>query len=283
MNEVLGPTRVDEIIPGRLFRVASPLPLDGSISFAAVDPERVEWVNCYVLTSPGRALLIDSGVRIHAHGVVDAVRGIVGDSVLEVTITRTEPDTLGNIFHVIAELGVETVTIFGNHVHPLDFSNAIDGGPEVVEKGDLMVSRRPFADRFELNGFELESIPAPMRVLATAWLYSAELKTLFTSDAFGFVKPLSLDDDPVDREPLDLQDEVAVALFHANVRAKFGWLAQTRSDQMLDAAGAVFAERDVDLVAPTHGKMLAGSPVIDSHLAGLRRLPSAYPIEGHNR
>ena len=137
--------------------------------------------------------------------------------------------------------------------------------PDVGEK----LVRLPRSGPASVRGLDVEVIPAPLRVLATTWLYLPSDGVLFSSDSFGNAKLTSPDGPDVVTEPLD---EAGIAEVELHLGAKYGWLRESDAQTVLEQTQSVFDERSVRMLAPTHGKVIRGSDAVASYVGGLHGL-----------
>jgi flavorubredoxin len=265
-------TRVTELIPDRVHRIHGVLPLDGSASWTAPSDGGAEAVSLYAISSPEGVLLVDTGLPVHREGVLDAVRSIVADRPLSIIVTRMEPDTLGNLYYLLSELEVDQVAAVAPAPNPFDYSNAFPMPRPLAPDAGEKLLRLPPQGVQTIQGVEFEVIRAPLRVLATAWLFLAEEGVLFSSDSFGDLKLASAEDPGITDAPLG-EDEVAEVERH--LAAKYGWLAESDAETVLDQTEAVLDARDIRMTAPTHGRVLQGAETVASYMQGVRSLFAA--------
>ena len=105
---------------------------------------------------------------------------------------------------------------------------------------------------------------APIRLIATRWLYDRATKTLFSSDLFTHVWRDSesgpwivteADNDPT--TPADMRS------FMLNTR--YWWLEGAPTDSIRRGIGAIFDKYDIETIAPGYGCILRGRNVVARH------------------
>jgi flavorubredoxin len=122
------------------------------------------------------------------------------------------------------------------------------------------------ADTIELGkgGRAIDVMQAPIRLIATRWLYDRSTKTLFASDMFTHVwrdteqGPWIVDE--ADNDPTSLRD---VRSFMFNTR--YWWLEGAPTDSIRRGIDAVFEKFDIECIAPGYGCILRGRNVVARH------------------
>jgi flavorubredoxin len=114
-------------------------------------------------------------------------------------------------------------------------------------------------------GRSIEVMRTPFRLLITVWPYDPKSRTLFTSDAFDHVTRSERDGSPVvtdaDADPTRVDDVID----HLD-SGKFGWLAKADTTTIAEGVQAIFAERDIERIAPSFGCVLEGRAVVERHV-----------------
>src|SRR5207253_3552385 len=122
------------------------------------------------------------------------------------------------------------------------------------------------ADTIELgkHGRAIDVMQAPIRLIATRWLYDRATKTLFSSDMFTHVwrdtekGPWIVTE--ADNDPTSQRD---VRSFLLNTR--YWWLEGAPTDAIRRGIGDVFDTYDVETIAPGYGCILRGRNVVERH------------------
>ncbi|WP_037367996.1 MBL fold metallo-hydrolase [Amycolatopsis orientalis] len=229
---------------GRVVRLGGSVPLDGRVSWAPADVRGTQPLNCYLVRSAEGAVLIDTGVRVHAARIVAQLRESVPENTpLAVVLTRTEMDCCLNLPEIEAAFPVTAVHYTGGITVPV-----VDAPREriTVEEG------RP-AELEPIPGIPLRIHAPRLRLLPTLWPYDPLSQTLFTSDSFCHTRT----------EADDAPDPAAVA---AQLRVKFSWLDHADPAPVLDDLRAVFAADPVRAIAPGHGFPLLGRETVEAHV-----------------
>lgn len=268
---------VTEVIPGVLHRVTCRIPLDGRISWAAPVEDAEDAVGLYVLRAADGVLIVDTGLPRHRESLLGALRGLIGDARVSIIVTRMEPDTIGNLFFLLAELDVDELLAVPPAPNPFDFENAFPMPHPLRADAVELLRRTPREGRDEVRGIVLDLIPAPLRVLATTWLYVEEHGLLFTSDSFGHLKVPVGQERPVRTTPLTAVDTAEMEL---HLGSKYGWLDEADAATMIGQVRAVVDARRVEIIAPINGMTLSGGEVVRSYLDGMASLFPQPAVNG---
>jgi flavorubredoxin len=130
----------------------------------------------------------------------------------------------------------------------------------------MKVTAMTRADKIELGkaGRAIDVMQAPIRLIATRWLYDGTTRTLFASDMFthtwratetGRWIVTEADDDAT-----SLRD---VRSFMLNTR--YWWLEGVSTDSMRRGIGDIFDKYDIETIAPGYGCILRGRKVVARH------------------
>jgi flavorubredoxin len=106
-------------------------------------------------------------------------------------------------------------------------------------------------------------LPAPIRLLACAWLYDPATATLFTSDGFSHAHAT----DPGQRIVTEETDDTTVEDVLAHLSCKYDWLETANTGHPRRMLDEVFAQYAVDTIAPISGCVLSGRAVVERHRA----------------
>jgi hypothetical protein len=122
------------------------------------------------------------------------------------------------------------------------------------------------ADTIELGkaGRAIDVMQAPIRLIATRWLYDRATRTLFSSDMFTHVWRDSATGPWIvteaDDDSTSLRD---VRSFMLNTR--YWWLEGVTTDSMRRGIGDIFDKYDIETIAPGYGCILRGRKVVVRH------------------
>ncbi len=122
------------------------------------------------------------------------------------------------------------------------------------------------ADTIQLGkgGRAIDVMQAPIRLIATRWLYDRATRTLFSSDMFTHVwrdretGPWIVTE--ADNDPTSARD---IRSFMLNTR--YWWLEGVSTDTMRRGIGDIFDKYDIETIAPGYGCILRGRKVVARH------------------
>lgn len=263
------PSGLVEIVSDTLYRLGGVVALDQRISWVPPGRQGLHPVNCYLVRDGGSATMVDTGFAVFGEQILDQLAAVLrpGTS-LSVFLTRAEYESVGNLARLNLVYPVERL-LTGGIVNVFDAYSEVAGFADLRSRQD-MLARMAAGEAVPVAGSDrLEVISAPLRILATYWLYDRLTRTLFTSDAFGYGTVSEAGDGPVTtaRDADVGSDEIAA---HVNVR--FDWLPGARTTEVRDQVIRIFAERPVEIIAPSHGRVLRGAGVVRRHVDELLRV-----------
>jgi hypothetical protein len=127
------------------------------------------------------------------------------------------------------------------------------------------------ADTIQLGkgGRAVDVMQAPIRLIATRWLYDRATRTLFSSDMFTHVWRdretgpwivQETENNSADNDSTSLRD---IRSFMLNTR--YWWLEGVSTDSMRRGIGDIFDKHDIETIAPGYGCILRGRKVVASH------------------
>jgi flavorubredoxin len=255
-----------EIVPDQLYVFGANVPLDARTSWCPPGFVGHQSMNCYVLRAGAEAMLVDPGPRVIEGDVVaGAAAALHGVATVPVFLTRYQLDGIGNLAALARTVPIGTVYSGG-------VSNPFDAFDQVTSAGDapdtlrLGVQRTRPGGSIAIGGGRSFEIIAPLlRILTTFWGYDDGTKTLFTSDTFTH----AVVRDAAAPRVVDstTADSTSVADVSAHLRAIFHWLPHADIEPILDSVERIFAEHDVEVIAPSRGRVLRGRDVVERHYA----------------
>lgn len=253
------------------FRLGGWVDLDGRVSWAPRLPGMRQSLNCYLIVRGRSAILIDTGVAAHREIVKRQLRSVsAADCRLRVFLTRPEPECAGNIGAINEMLKIEEIITVA--VNPFD---AYEEGVE----GKIRIRMLPLAvDRaLPIEGLaSIYVLPTRVRILSTFWVYDQATKILYSSDWFGHtsvpqgIPSVVIDDLEADRTTYEGARDA--------VLSKYWWLPLAQTGAMIAFLRETFETYDIETIAPTHGCILTGKPVVNRHLDFMIRLLSEVGV-----
>ena len=252
-----------ELVPGRLFALGGTIPLDGRVTWVPANSRGWQPAQCYLALDGGSALLVDTGLKYHESLVLAQLRELLpAGARLSMFLTRSEFDCTGNFGAVMASFEVGNLYT-GGATNPFDAFADMTALPDTFRKR-VELSRTPVGEPmpFDESGRWMVMAPA-LRTLATFWAYNSETRTLFSSDVFGHTLALGPDGprviDSVASDPTTYEQ------VRDHVLSKFFWLRFARTRKIEADITSIFERHEIEIIAPSHGCVLAGRAVVERH------------------
>lgn len=257
---------VASLAAGRLYALQSVFALDGRISCYPASARGYSVANCYLLTQPDAALLVDTGFG-------------KDEPVMRAQIEQLIPPRLPlSMFPLRLNefMSINNVESFAGHFNIdqcytsnpdaalwFDFGARPDGR-SILDA--MKVTALTRADTIDLgaHGRTIDVMQPPMRLIATRWLYDRATRTLFASDLFthtwrdAATGPWIVTDD--DEDTTTASD---VRSFMLNTR--YWWMEGVTTDAMRRGMGEIFDKHDIETIAPGYGCILRGRKTVARH------------------
>jgi len=259
---------VTALAGGRVHALAHPYALDGRITWHPADARGFAPMNTYVLVEGDAAMLVDTGITVHAGALVQDLKATLAPgSRLTVLHTRLgEYNSLCNTPAIVEDFDVRV--IYGPHVNAARWTDFLphDGvgfraGIDATEVGVLHGEQVLHVDADHRRPVDVFS--PVLRLLPTHWAYDRATRTLFTSDMFSHVAQptatgpwlVTADDDTT---PLQ-------AVRDHMLGTRYWWLADADTAGIVNGLAQIFARYDIERIAPGYGCVLEGREVVARH------------------
>ena len=257
---------VATLAEGKLYALQHPYALDGRVSFYPASARGFSVANSYVLKQPDAAMLIDTGFGKDEPVIRAEIESLIAPG-LPLTLfplRLNEFMSINNVESFAGHFNVETC--YASNIDAalwFDFGAKSEGRDILKSMKVTPVSR---AESIELGGAgrPIDVMNAPIRLIATRWLYDHATKTLFSSDLFTHVwrdreaGPWFVTE--ADNDSTSLCD---VRSFMLNTR--YWWLEGAPTDSIRRGIGAIFDKYDIQTIAPGYGCILSGRNVVERH------------------
>ncbi len=250
----------------RLYALQNPFALDGRVSSYPASARGLSVVNSYLLTQPDAAMLIDTGFGKDEPVIGAQIEALIapGLPLSLFPLRLNEFMSINNVESFAGHFNVETC--FTSNIDAalwFDFGAKAEGRDILKRMKVTAVTR---ADTIELGkaGRAIDVMQAPIRLIATRWLYDRATRTLFSSDMFTHVwrdtasGPWIVTE--ADNDPTSPRD---VRSFMLNTR--YWWLEGAPTDSIRRGIGNVFDKYDIETIAPGYGCILRGRNVVARH------------------
>jgi hypothetical protein len=251
---------------GRLHALQNAFPLDGRVSSYPASARGFSVANSYLLTEPDAAMLIDTGFGKDEPVIRAQIEALIapGLPLSMFPLRLNEFMSINNVESFAGHFNVETC--YTSNIDAalwFDFGASAEGRDILKSMKVTAVTR---ADTINLgkHGRAIDVMQAPIRLIATRWLYDRATKTLFSSDMFTHLWRDALSGPWIvteaDNDGTSLPD---VRSFMLNTR--YWWLEGAPTDSIRRGIGKVFETYDIECIAPGYGCILSGRNVVARH------------------
>ncbi len=250
----------------RLYALQNPFALDGRVSSYPASARGFSVANSYLLTQPDAAMLIDTGFGKDEPVIRAQIEQLIapGLPLSMFPLRLNEFMSINNVESFAGHFNVETC-----YTSNIDAALWFDFGAK-AEGRDILKSMKVTAvtraDTIQLGkgSRAIDVMQAPIRLIATRWLYDRATRTLFSSDMFTHVwrdtaaGPWIVTES--DNDSTSLPD---VRSFMLNTR--YWWLEGAPTNSIRRGIGSVFDKYDIETIAPGYGCILSGRNVVARH------------------
>jgi hypothetical protein len=250
----------------RLYALQNLFALDGRVSSYPASARGFAVANSYLLTQPDAAMLIDTGFSKDEPVIRAQIEQLIAPRLpLSMFPLRlNEFMSINNVESFAGHFNIDQCyTSNPDAALWFDFGAREDGRSILDAMKVTAVTR---ADTIQLGtaGRAIDVMQAPLRLIATRWLYDRATRTLFSSDMFTHVWRdaetgpwIVTDADDDTTTPSDVRS------FMLNTR--YWWLEGVTTDTMRRGIGDIFDKHDIETIAPGYGCILRGRDVVKRH------------------
>ena len=249
----------------RLYALQNPFALDGRVSAYPASARGFSVANSYMLTQSDAALLIDTGFGKDEPAIRAEVESLIapGLPLSLFPLRLNEFMSINNVETFAGHFNVEQC--YTSNIDAalwFDFGAQADGRSILESMKVVAVTR---ADTIQLGkgGRAIDVMQAPIRLIATRWLYDRATKTLFSSDLFTGVWRDAQTGPWIVTDADDTTTLRDMRSFMLNTR--YWWLEGAPTDSIRRGIGAVFDKYDVETLAPGYGCILRGKKLVERH------------------
>ncbi len=250
---------------GKLYALQHPYALDGRVSSYPASARGYSVANSYLLTQSDAAMLIDTGFGKDEPVIRAQIESLIapGLPLSLFPLRLNEFMSINNVETFAGHFNVEQC--YTSNVDAalwFDFG-AKANGRSILESMQVTAVTR--ADTIELGkkGRPIDVMQAPIRLIATRWLYDRATRTLFSSDMFTHVWRDRADGPWIVTDDDDTTTARELRSFMLNTR--YWWLEGAPTDSIRRGIGNVFDKYDVETIAPGYGCILRGRKVVARH------------------
>jgi flavorubredoxin len=251
---------------GKLYALQHTYALDGRVSFYPASARGFSVANSYLLTEPDAAMLIDTGFGKDEAAIRAQVESLIAPRLpLSLFPLRlNEFMSINNVESFAGHFNVETC--YTSNIDAalwFDFG-AKAGGRDILKAMKVTAVTRADTIQLGKGGRAIDVMQAPIRLIATRWLYDRATRTLFSSDMFTHVWR-DRQNGPwfVTETDNDATSPRDVRSFMLNTR--YWWLEGAPTDSIRRGIGNIFDKYDIETIAPGYGCILSGRNVVERH------------------
>src|ERR1700757_3871237 len=177
---------ITTIAEGKLYALQNPFALDGRVSSYPGSARGYSVANSYLLTQSDAAMLIDTGFGKDEPAIRAQIESLITPSLpLSLFPLRlNEFMSINNVETFAGHFNVETC--YTSNIDAalwFDFGAKADGR-DVLASMKVTAVTRSDVSNLGAGGRAIDVMNAPIRLIATRWLYDRVSRTLFSSDLF---------------------------------------------------------------------------------------------------
>src|SRR5437773_4085273 len=174
---------------GKLYALQNPFALDGRVSSYPASARGYSVANSYLLTQSDAAMLIDTGFGKDEAAIRAQIEALIapGLPLSLFPLRLNEFMSINNVETFAGHFNVETC--YTSNIDAalwFDFG-ARANGRSILESMKVTAVTRADTIRLGQRDRAIDVMQAPIRLIATRWLYDRATRTLFSSDMFTHV------------------------------------------------------------------------------------------------
>jgi hypothetical protein len=250
----------------KLYALQNPFALDGRVSSYPASARGFSVANCYLLAQPDAAMLIDTGFGKDGPVIRSQIVRLIapGLPLSMFPLRLNEFMSINNVEGFAAHFNIDQCyTSNPDAALWFDFG-ATANGRSILDAMKVTAVTRADTIQLGKGGRAIDVMQAPIRLIATRWLYDRATRTLFSSDMFTHVWRAS-ETGPwiVNETDDDATSTHSIRSFMLNTR--YWWLEGVATDTMRRGIGDIFDKYDIETIAPGYGCILRGRNVVAGH------------------
>ena len=257
-------SHIQELSKNSLYALQNVFELNGLASSYPANARGYSVVNCYLLKQEDGALLLDSGYTIHADSILTQIGGLL-DTKTPLSIYPLRLNEFMSVCNVEAIAGTFHVDqCYSSNPDAalwVDFGGRSDSvNPQPYSLKSTVVSR---AQKIYVGSGDqrlLEAFQAPIRLIATRWIYDQVTKTLFTSDSFTHEWRDQKDGPWMTNATTNQTSAQHVKSFLLNTR--YWWLRGGDTGSLRKKLADIFEKYDIENIAPGYGCVIQGKELV---------------------
>ena len=260
---------------GELYALQHPYPLDGRVSSYPASARGFSVANSYLLTQSDAAMLIDTGFGKDELAIRAQIESLIapGLPLSLFPLRLNEFMSINNVEAFAGHFNVEQCYTSNTDAALWFDFGAGANGRSILHAMPVTAVTRSDTIRLGRSNRAIDVMQAPIRLIATRWLYDRATHTLFSSDMFTHVWRAGADGPWVVTEDDDATTARELRSFLLNTR--YWWLEGAPTDSIRRGIADVFERFDVETIAPGYGCVLRGRKVVARHVQMLDEVLAA--------
>jgi flavorubredoxin len=251
---------------GRLYALQHPFALDGRVSSYPASARGFSVANSYLLTESDAAMLIDTGFGKDEPAIRAQIETVIapGLPLSLFPLRLNEFMSINNVETFAGHFNVEQC-----YTSNIDAALWFDFGAKANGRNildSMRVTAVTRSDTIQLGkgNRPIDVMQAPVRLIATRWLYDRATRTLFSSDMFTHVWRTGAHGPWIVTGDDDTTSARELRSFLLNTR--YWWLEGAPTESIRRGIADVFDKCDVETIAPGYGCILHGRKVVARHV-----------------
>jgi hypothetical protein len=265
-RETAGMARgIAALADGKLYALQHPYALDGRVSSYPASARGFSVANSYLLTQSDAAMLIDTGFGKDEPAIRAQIESLIapGLPLSLFPLRLNEFMSINNVESFAGHFNVEQCYT-SNIDAALWFDFGVKAnGRSILDSMPITAVTRSDTIQLGKKGRLIDVMQAPIRLIATRWLYDQATRTLFSSDMFTHVWRARAEGPWVVTDDDDTTSARELRSFLLNTR--YWWLEGAPTDSIRRGIANVFDKYDIETIAPGYGCILRGRNVVARH------------------
>jgi hypothetical protein len=251
---------------GKLYALQHPYALDGRVSSYPASARGFSVANSYLLTQSDAAMLIDTGFGKDEPVIRAQVESLIapGLPLSLFPLRLNEFMSINNVETFAGHFNVEQCYTSNTDAALWFDFGAKANGRSILDSMPITAVTRLDTIQLGKKGRPIDVMQAPIRLIATRWLYDQATRTLFSSDMFTHVWGTRADGPWIVTGDDDTTSARELRSFLLNTR--YWWLEGAPTGLIRRGIGDVFDKYDVETIAPGYGCILHGRKVVARHV-----------------
>jgi flavorubredoxin len=250
--------QLEVLVPDTLYALGATVPNDGRVSWVRADGGGHIPLNCYLLRQGNHGWLIDTSLPVVEEAIVSQAQSFRDLAEVDLILTRcVEFDSVANAEPLLHVLPINAAYADFKPTEWIYF-RAPWAPPARRVEARLLPMNAPL---MPAHGRDIFVLHTRFKLLATAWLYDAGTRALFTSDAFSHV----LATQPGQRIVTIEDDTTSAEIVHEHLMTKFDWLSGAETGPLRSYLRETRERWPIEIIAPAYGCMIIGAELVQRH------------------